>query len=243
MNQTPPCRVNEYGQPVGPDLGGWRKAEVPEKRDLSSGRVTLEPLDSERHGQALFDIFEAATDAMWTYMPFGPFRDPVEVADTIDALVSLPDWRPYAVVVEEVVLGLCAFLRINPRDGVIEIGSIAFSPALQRTRAATEALHLMIKTAFGLGYRRCEWKCDHLNAPSRAAAERLGFRYEGTFRKATHYKGRSRDTAWLAITEDEWSVLEDSFQAWLANENFDSDGHQRQTLRELRQSSVQDTRG
>lgn len=101
----------------------------------------------------------------------------------------------------------------------------------------------MIKTAFGLGYRRCEWKCDHLNAPSRAAAERLGFRYEGTFRKATHYKGRSRDTAWLAITEDEWSVLEDSFQAWLADENFDSDGHQRQTLRELRQSSVQDTRG
>lgn len=242
MDERLPGRVNEYGQPVGPDLGDWQKPEVPEKRYLTSGRVSLEPLDSARHGQALFDIFEAGTDAMWTYLPFGPFHDPVQVADTIDALVSLPDWRPYAVVVEEVVLGLCAFLRINPRDGVIEIGSIAFSPALQRTRAATEALHLMIKTAFGLGYRRCEWKCDHLNARSRAAAERLGFRYEGTFRKATHYKGRSRDTAWFAITDDEWTVLEDEIRAWLAEENFDSDGQQRHTLRALRQRLAQDTR-
>jgi RimJ/RimL family protein N-acetyltransferase len=125
-------------------------------------------------------------------------------------------------------------LRIDQKNGVIEIGSIVFSPSLQRTSAATESVYLLLKNAFELGFRRCEWKCDHLNLPSRVAAERLGFRYEGTFRKATHYKGRSRDTAWYAITDEEWPALDAAFRSWLADDNFDVDGVQRRSLRAVR---------
>jgi RimJ/RimL family protein N-acetyltransferase len=192
--------------------------------------VKLEPLDRERHAGALFTAFQDAPDALWTYMAFGPFRSAGKLAATIDTQVALPDWQPYAIVVDGQPRGLMSYLRIDPPNGVIEIGSIVFSPALQRTRAATEAVYLLIKNAFDLGYRRCEWKCDSLNDASRVAAERLGFRYEGTFRKATHYKGRSRDTAWYAITNDEWPALDMGYQAWLADENFEPDGGQRTPL-------------
>jgi RimJ/RimL family protein N-acetyltransferase len=130
-------------------------------------------------------------------------------------------------------LGFASYLRIRPRDGVIEIGSIAFSPMLQRTTAATEALYLLMRNAFDLGYRRCEWKCDDLNGPSRSAADRLGFTYEGTFRQATHYKGRNRDTAWYAILDNEWPALDGSFRRWLERENFDAEGIQKRPLNEI----------
>ena len=125
-------------------------------------------------------------------------------------------------------------MRIAPEAGSVEIGSIVFSPALQQTTAATEALFLLIQHCFDRGYRRCEWKCDDLNAPSRAAATRLGFTYEGTFRKATHYKGRSRDTAWFAILDDAWPPLREKFEAWLEPANFDGAGSQRSSLGDRR---------
>ncbi len=156
------------------------------------------------------------------------------MVQAIDVIVAYPHWQPYAIVVKGVALGFMSYLRIDPPNGVLEIGSIVLAPELQRTRAATEALYLFIKNAFDLGYRRCEWKCDDLNGPSRTSAERLGFRYEGTFRKATHYKGRNRDTAWYAITDDEWASLDRAFQAWLAVDNFDRTGTQRQPLSTFR---------
>ena len=223
-------RLNEFHQPIGPNLEGWTPPRFPPLRELHGRSVKLEPLDRERHAGALFTAFQDAPDALWTYMFFGPFRSVGQLAATIDSLVALPDWQPYAIVVDDQLRGFMSYLRIDPPNGVIEIGSIVFSPALQRTRAATEAVYLLIKNAFDLGYRRCEWKCDSLNDASRGAAERLGFRYEGTFRKATHYKGRSRDTAWYAITDDEWPALDMGYRAWLADENFEPDGGQRTPL-------------
>jgi len=223
-------RLNEFNQPIGPDLQGWTPPQFPPFRELHGRSVKLEPLDRERHAGALFTAFQDAPDALWTYMFFGPFRCVGELAAAIDTLIALPDWQPYAIVVGERPVGFMSYLRIDPANGAIEIGSIVFSPALQKTRAATEAIYLLIRNAFDLGYRRCEWKCDDLNDASRVAAGRLGFRYEGTVRKATHYKGRSRDTAWYAIIDDEWLALEAAFQTWLADDNFGPDGRQRTSL-------------
>jgi RimJ/RimL family protein N-acetyltransferase len=227
-------RINEFGQEIGPDLRGWKPPEFPSPRELLGKSVQLQPLDRNRHVEALFGAFRDAPDSIWTYMTVGPFASPVELGDAIETLVAYPDWQPYAVAVEGWPLGFLSYLRIDPENGAIEIGSIVFSPALQRTRPATEAVYLLIKNAFELGFRRCEWKCDDLNAPSHVAARRLGFRYEGTFRKATYYKGRSRDTAWYAITDDEWPALDAAFQLWLSDDNFDVDGCQRSSLRAMR---------
>ena len=138
------------------------------------------------------------------------------------------------MLVDDNPVGFLCYLRINPPDGVIEIGSIAFSSAVQRTTSATESLFLMIDSVFALGYRRCEWKCDELNEPSKVAGLRLGFRYEGTFRKATHYKGRNRDTAWFAITDDDWPELRRGFLEWLSADNFDEQGRQLRSLQAVR---------
>jgi RimJ/RimL family protein N-acetyltransferase len=135
-------------------------------------------------------------------------------------------------------LGIASYLRIDPGNGVIEVGHLHFGPQLQRTPAATEAMALMMARAFDeLGYRRYEWKCDSLNAPSRAAALRLGFTFEGIFRNAVVVKGRSRDTAWFSVTDAEWPKVRAGFEAWLAPANFDAEGRQRRGLAELREAS------
>ncbi len=223
-------RTNEFGQPIGPELGGWQVPAWPSASGLSGRRVELVPLDVEAHADQLFDAFKPASDALWTYMSFGPFATRDDVARTIEAQCELEAWRPYAVVVSGSAVGLASYLRIDPANGCIEIGSLAFAPALQRTTATTEALFLMIDHCFDLGYRRCEWKCDDLNEPSHVAARRLGFQYEGTFRQATHYKGRSRDTAWYAIVDGDWPMLRDTFVSWLSPDNFDQNQRQLATL-------------
>ncbi len=230
---------NEFGQPIGPSLDGWTAPAMPPWKPLVGTYVRLEPMHRAQHAVPLFHTFKRAPEDLWTYLPYGPFLDAAELGQTIDYMAAesvegIPDFQLYAVVVDEVVLGFLSYLRIAPRAGSIEIGAITFSPQLQRTTAASEALFLMIKNSFDLGYRRCEWKCDHLNAPSRAAAERYGFSYEGLFRKATHYKGRSRDTAWYAITDDQWPVIGAAFEAWLNPENFDADGQQKVRLEDIR---------
>jgi len=151
----------------------------------------------------------------------------------IETIASTPESMPLAIAVNDRPVGFACFMRIEPTLGVVEIGSIALAPVLQRTTAATEALHLMIGNVFDLGYRRCEWKCDDLNAPSRTAAIRLGFTYEGTFRSAMHYKGRNRDTAWFSIIDAEWPELRASHDAWMAPGNFDGHGVQRRSLRDM----------
>lgn len=225
--------VDEFGQPVGVALGAWTPPAMPSTTGLTGRLVDLEPLDSAIHADGLFAAFAQAPRSLWTYMAIGPFQNPAELAAALDAMNGYPDRQPYAIAVDSKPLGFASYLRVDQRSGVLEIGSIALSPSLQRTTAATEALSLMIDHCFELGYRRCEWKCDDLNAPSRSAAERLGFRYEGTFRQATHYKGRNRDTAWFAITDGDWKELQPAVQKWLSADNFDGEGRQRQSLREL----------
>lgn len=219
---------------VGDVLVDWESPPPPPKKTLVGRTVTLEPLDWDRHGKGLYERLSDAPESLWTYMTFGPFAEASDMRSTVEWMLDQPDWLPYAIIVEEEALGFAAYLRINPGDGAIEIGSIVFSPALQQTTAATESMYLMLRNAFRLGYRRCEWKCDDLNEPSRRAGTRLGFRYEGTFRKATHYKGRNRDTAWFAITDDEWPRLDGAFQAWLSPRNFDASGRQIESLSALR---------
>ncbi|MGD2059844.1 MAG: GNAT family protein [Acidimicrobiia bacterium] len=225
---------NEYGQPIGEDLGRWQAPSFPMAVTVPGRTVTLEPLSSDRHGEGLWAALGDAPTSLWTYMSFGPFADRSEFQATIDGLAALPDWVPYALVVEGAPLGFASYLRVQPADGVLEIGSIVFSPQMQRTTPATESLYLMIARTFELGYRRCEWKCDALNGPSRQAADRLGFTYEGTFRHATHYKGRNRDTSWYAIIDRDWPELERAFELWMSADNFDVEGNQIRSLRELR---------
>jgi RimJ/RimL family protein N-acetyltransferase len=173
---------------------------------------------------------------MWTYLFSGPYTSfddyhgwLAQQARGVD-----PSFRAFVSRDTGEATGIGAFMRIDPAAGAIEVGHIALSPVLQRSAAATEAMYLMMRHAFDLGYRRYEWKCDSLNARSRAAAERLGFVFEGVFRQATVSKGRSRDTAWYSVIDSEWPVLRAAFEHWLEPGNFDAAGVQRARLGDIR---------
>jgi RimJ/RimL family protein N-acetyltransferase len=170
---------------------------------------------------------------MWTYLSYGPFEDLETYRQWLRGAAGGEGPMSFAILAGEHQrpVGVAAYLRVKPADGSIEVGHLAFSPALQRTTAATEAMALMMATAFDeLGYRRYEWKCDALNAPSRRAAVRLGFVYEGTFRQATVVRGRNRDTAWFSVTDTEWPRVKEAFRRWLTPGNFGPDGRQRVAL-------------
>lgn len=233
----PSPRTNHLGQPIGPSLDGWAPPAPPRAERFEGRWARLERLDVDRHAPDLWRQFSAdEEDRMWTYLPFGPFADQGEMTEAIRQLDTERDLRFYTVIDpnDGVALGLLAYLRIDPPAGSIEVGAVMFSPRLQRTRIATEALFLLADHVFDLGYRRFEWKCDALNAPSRRAAERFGFTYEGVFRQATVYKDRSRDTAWFSLLDHEWPDRREAYRAWLAEENFDDLGRQ---LRPLEASS------
>jgi len=229
LGSTGVARTNDFGQPIGEDLGRWIPPPAPEHRDINGAQ----PLRRSRHAIPLFHTFKQASDAEWTYMPLGPFIDAAEIGQLIDAMNKARDIHPYAVIVDNEVHGFLTYLNIRADEGVIEIGWIIFSPQLQQSTATTEALFMLMDHAFATGYRRVEWKCDALNARSRTTAERLGFRYEGTFRQATHYKGRNRDTAWFAMTEEDWILNGRRLRTWLDPVNFDDDGTQRQRLGDM----------
>jgi len=173
------------------------------------------------------------TGANWTYLAYGPFSRLDDYQEWVVATCLGEDPQFFAVVDQKSsrAVGVASYLRIDEKAGVIEVGHINYSPLLQRTRAATEAMYLMMRRVFDeLGYRRYEWKCDALNAPSRAAAQRLGFKFEGIFRQATIYKDRNRDTAWYSILDCEWPLLRSAFEKWLDPANFDESGRQRTML-------------
>lgn len=227
---------NRLGQPVGMALPDWRLPPRPTREAMSGRFCRLEPLDASRHAAELFQANALdAEQRMWTYLPYGPFHDFEQYAAWVQQSSESSDPVFFAIVAlnGQRPVGVASFLRIYPPGGTMEVGHLAFSPLLQRTAAGAEAMFLMMKRAFDLGYRRYEWKCDALNAPSRAAALRLGFTFEGVFRQATVYKGRNRDTAWYSIIDSEWPPLEDAFRRWLAPENFDTEGRQRSRLSEL----------
>lgn len=232
--------TNELGQPVGDVVQGWQVARTPTLEVLTGRFCRLERLDPQRHADQLFASDSLDTDgASWTYLPYGPFADRSAYQQWVAEVAACVDPFFYAVITTDpltdqgpdTAAGVLSYLRITPAAGSIEVGHIRLSPLLQQRRAATEAQFLVMQHAFDdLGYRRYEWKCDALNAPSCAAAGRLGFRYEGTFRQAVIVKGRNRDTAWFSITDVEWPRIREAFTAWLSPDNFDDDGRQRAPL-------------
>lgn len=206
--------------------------------------VLLRPLDPANDAEPLYAEShppKGDTD-LWTYLPDGPYRDATELRDALEAAATSEDPLFYALVLRaaEQPVGVASYLRITPEHGVIEIGHIWFGASLRRSVAATEAIYLLAANAFDeLGYRRLEWKCNALNAASRRAAERFGFRFEGVFARHMIVKGRNRDTAWYAITDDEWPAVRAGFQAWLSPENLDEAGRQKRRLGDL----IGETRG
>ena len=225
---------NPLGQPIGAPLPDWSGASEPDRTTLLGARCRLEALDAEQHAEALHAAYRLDRDGgNWTYLPYGPFAGAKEYADFVDGIQRVGDALFFAIVDlrSETPAGVASYLRVAAAMGSIEVGHLSYSPALQRTPISTEAMYLMMRRVFeDWGYRRYEWKCDSLNAPSIAAARRLGFRYEGLFRKQVVMKGRNRDTAWLSITDDEWPAIRAALESWLAPENFDEAGGQRKRL-------------
>ena len=220
--------------PVGALLSGWSPPPRPPRAVMEGRYARVAPLSVDAHAKDLFSAFEGA-DRVWTYLPYGPFASFAAYGDWVAAQSISEDPLFFAIgdTRTGAWCGVASYLRIDPTAGAIEVGHINFSPRLQGTRAATEALFLMMEWAFTAGYRRFEWKCDALNAPSRRAGQRLGLSYEGVFRQATVVKGRNRDTAWFAAIDAEWPALRAAFSAWLDPANFDADGVQRQRLSAL----------
>lgn len=231
-------RVNEFGQEVGRPVPGWTPRPRPPRTAMSGRFCRVEPLDPARHAAELFDANSDDRDGrIFTYFNFGPFATLADYRAWIDGVAGSDDPMYHAIVdaARGTAVGVATYLHIQPAIGSIEVGGLVFSPRLQRRPAATEAMYLMMRRAFDeLGYRRYEWKCDSLNLPSRAAAERLGFQYEGLFRQATITKGRNRDTAWFSVIDGEWPRLRAAFDAWLDPGNFDADGRQRRRLASFR---------
>lgn len=228
--------TNNLNQPVGAGVPDWKPARLPAREALAGSFCRLEPLDAQRHSDSLHRAQALDGEGRnWTYLAYGPFPSKESYVEWIDQRSRSLDPLFYAVIDHErnEAVGVTSYLRIDPASGSIEVGQINYSPLLQRTPAATEAMYLMMQYAFGLGYRRYEWKCDALNAPSRAAASRLGFSFEGIFRQATVVKGRNRDTAWYAVIDREWPARQAAFRQWLEPSNFDSQGKQRRSLSAL----------
>lgn len=214
----------------GVDLPRWKVPPRPVGETLEGIYVRLEALSVD-HATDLFAAYQA-DPAVWDYLPYGPFAGIAEYRAWLEKMEGGADPMFYALRDRRTgqVGGVASYLRITPEAGTIEVGHINLSPALQRGRASTEAMFLMMDWAFAAGYRRYEWKCDALNIPSRRAAQRLGFSYEGTFRQAAVVKGRNRDTAWFSVIDGEWPELKAAFETWLDPGNFGSDGMQRQSL-------------
>ena len=229
--------LNEYQQPVGHALPAWQPCPRPQRRVLEGRFCRLEPL-SDAHSADLWAAWNTAQDGRgWTYLSIGPFAEQQQFADFIASAAQSNDPLHFAVVdcQSGKAWGTLSLMRIDPANGVVEVGFVMYSPLLQRTVQATEAHYLLMKYAFDLGYRRYEWKCDSLNGPSRHAAIRLGFRYEGLFRQAVVYKQRTRDTAWFSILDSEWQLIQQAFESWLCVENM-PDGVQKQGLAQIRES-------
>lgn len=225
----------ELYQPHHTPVPDWTPPPVPDPSLILEGRYCLlEPLVAERHAALLFRAY-VGHDHVWAYLPYGPFSSSSQYHRWMRETEADHSTQFFAVknLQTGAYEGVASFLRISPDMGSIEVGHINFSPALQNTRAGTEALFLMMAWAFEAGYRRFEWKCDALNDGSRRAAQRLGFSYEGVFRQAAVVKGRNRDTAWFAAIDAEWPALKEAFRVWLDPANFGPDGAQVERLSDM----------
>ncbi|MCW2095882.1 GNAT family N-acetyltransferase [Lelliottia amnigena] len=232
MNQ-----FNQFGQPVGDELIDWQPRPHPERVELNGRYCTLTPLRPE-HAAALFAAYQLAEDTRsWTWLLREPDANVEAFTAWVESVCALSDPIHFAVIDNQTQapVGTLALMRIDPKNGVVEVGHVHFSPLLSRTPMSTEAQYLLMRYVFEvLGYRRVEWKCNSLNEPSRRAALRLGFQYEGRFRQALVTKGHNRDTDWFSIIDKEWEKLDRAFQNWLAADNFSADGKQIKSLENWR---------
>jgi RimJ/RimL family protein N-acetyltransferase len=233
LSATRTRATNDHGQPVGRPVE-WTGANAPAEDVVLEGRgVRLEPIGPQHVDDLFRALCRPEDDPLWTYVAWERPQTPEALAAIVRDLVEAPAAVSYAIVARETdeAVGFCSLMRIDPVMGSIEIGQIAYGRQLQRSRAATEAMALLMRHAFDdLGFRRYEWKCDSLNAPSRRAALRLGFVWEGRLRNALVYKGRNRDTDWFSITDLEWPRVRAALDAWLDDANFDETGRQRTRL-------------
>ena len=236
------ARLNEFQQPIGDPVTGWQPRERPARVTIEGQFCRIEPIDLDRHATDLFEAYGSAADGRdWTYLFAEPFTDFAAFREYLAKAAASSDPFHYAVIdrASGKAVGTFALMRIEPVHGVIEVGSVTFSPRLKQTPVSTEAQYLLMRYVFDeLGYRRYEWKCDSLNAPSRKTALRLGFQFEGIFRQAIVYKGRNRDTAWFAVIDQDWPLVKAAFEKWLSTENFDADGKQRASLASLREAAA-----
>ena len=222
-------------RPIGPEVEA-APARLPERRVLAGRFVRLEPLDAAVHGPALWRNVQGA-DFVWDYLFDGPYGSEADFTAALAAKAASADPLFWAIVdgTSGEAVGYATLMRHDPAHRSIEVGNILFTPALQRRPGATEAMALLAAYAFdGLGYRRYEWKCNALNAPSRAAAERLGFTFEGVFRQHMIVKGRNRDTAWYSMIDRDWPAVRRAFELWLSPDNFEAAGRQRRALADFR---------
>ena len=228
--------VNEYGQIIGESVVGHTSGKLPAIDFLEGRYARIEALSVEKHAEDLLAVYGPDTPRdMWTYLFQEPVADREELVSLLNQMLARQDRFFYAILDRETgkALGTFSLMLIDQANRTIEVGAVTFSPALKQTRMGTEAHYLLARYVFEeLNYRRYEWKCDALNLPSRKAAERLGFVYEGTFRQAVIYKGRTRDTDWLSMIDKDWPKVKARFEAWLKSENFDENGQQLKSLRE-----------
>lgn len=237
--------INAYGQLVGDVVAGWTPRPAPLAWRVAGRYCRLEPL-APGHAPALAQALsqrwgEQPPEALWTYLPYGPFRAEEEYHAWVENLVATADTAMQAICVAGRACGVAALLRADPGVGSVEVGHVMFAPALGRTRAASEAMYLMARQVFEVwGYRRYEWKCDSANAASRRAALRFGFRPEGVWRQARVVKGRNRDTAWFAMTDGDWRRLAPAWEGWLHPGNFTAEGQQRSSLAALTDAALTD---
>jgi RimJ/RimL family protein N-acetyltransferase len=240
--RVPTVTSNAFGQPIGFPVPDWKERAAPPRTAMQGRLCSVVPLDAAAHLDDLWRVYGADPDQRsWTYL----FVDRPETKAGLEAYLhaqQLSDDPLCHTIIERAsgrALGIASFMRIDTRMGVIEVGNINYGGSLKRTPLATEAMYLMMRRAFDeLGYRRYEWKCDALNEPSKASALRLGFTYEGLFRRAVIYKGRNRDTSWFSIIAEEWPVLRRGFEAWLDPSNFDGEGRQRRSLADVRSGLI-----
>lgn len=226
---------NQFSQILGEKVENWLPRKRPTKQIIQGIYCSIEVLDVEKHGNSLFDAFQLNNPGdTWTYLPFGPFTNSKEFKKWLQEASKSNIY--YCIFDEEnsSPQGIASYRDIDVNHGVIEVGSIHFSKLLQKTRAATEAIYLMINYVFEeLGYRRCQWRCNTINQESCKAAERFGFKLEGIFRQYRVFKGYNWDVAWYSIIDCEWPALKIKFQKWLDPNNFDKQGKQKIKLQEM----------
>ena len=222
---------NAFAQSVGDVVPGWSPRAWPTPVRLAGRYVVLEPL-TPAHAPALYDALGGPEDrSSWTYRPTEQPADAAAMGALVAQVLAAPGTETWAVVLPDGAAGITSYMRIEPATGQVEVAGVLYGHRLQRTPASTEVTHLLMRWAFDeFGYRRVEWKCDSLNEPSRRAAARLGFTYEGRFRQHLIIKGRNRDTDWFSVTDAEWPAVREAHERWLDPDNFDADGGQRAPL-------------